>query len=386
VLVVLDVAWWMICARLVRGSWWRLPVHVFMALQTTVIISVFCGLGSAFRLVPMVIVISAVIWHHFTLGIFLPLGTICAGAWLFWKMTRPKTDPFLQSAPGSLDEKALSRRQFLGVAAAVAPPLLNIGLTGIGVAQLTELRVRRFDLAIPALPKALDGTTIAHITDMHVGGMTDERMLKDMVHKTNALRPDLVLLTGDLIDARLADLGGAMDLVKGMQGRYGQWMIEGNHDLFENEGEFKRRVKAAGIPFLANDSTVTEVRGHPIQLFGLNWFAGGEKLRDKFTEYRLQQLLTHRDPDAFPILLAHHPHAFDAAVRAEMPLTLSGHTHGGQWMFNQQFGVGPVLFRYWSGLYRRDRSQLVVSNGIGNVFPIRVNAPAEIVHLTLHCA
>ena len=66
-----------------------------------------------------------------------------------------------------------------------------------------------------------------------------------------------------------------------------------------------------------------------------------------------------------------------------MPLTLSGHTHGGQLMLNERCGFGPALFRYWSGLYTRDDSKLIVSNGVGNWFPLRARAPAEIVHLTL---
>jgi len=71
---------------------------------------------------------------------------------------------------------------------------------------------------------------------------------------------------------------------------------------------------------------------------------------------------------------------------AGLPLTLSGHTHGGQWMLTEKTGIGPVMFRYWSGGYSRASSQLVVLNGVGNVYPLRINAPAEIVHLTLHRA
>ena len=94
-------------------------------------------------------------------------------------------------------------------------------------------------------------------------------------------------------------------------------------------------------------------------------------------------LLRQRQADAFPILLEHHPHAFDAAAESGIPLTLYGHTHGGQLMLNEQLGFGPAMFRYWSGFYRRGTSQLIVSNGVGNWFPVRMNAPAEIVHLTL---
>ena len=91
-------------------------------------------------------------------------------------------------------------------------------------------------------------------------------------------------------------------------------------------------------------------------------------------------------PGAFPILLAHHPYAFDIAVAANLPLTLSGHTHGGYMMLKRQLGIRPMVFRYWSGLYPRGQSQLVVANGVGNSFPLRINAPAEIIHLTLRSA
>jgi len=69
-----------------------------------------------------------------------------------------------------------------------------------------------------------------------------------------------------------------------------------------------------------------------------------------------------------------------------LPLTLSGHTHGGQLMLNEALGFGPAMFRYWSGRYKRGQSQLIVSNGIGNWFPLRVNAPAELVQITLRRA
>ena len=121
----------------------------------------------------------------------------------------------------------------------------------------------------------------------------------------------------------------------------------------------------------------------PVQLLGLRWTRVHGEGRDAAIGAEVRKLLEQRVGDAFPILLAHHPHAFDAAAEAELPLTLSGHTHGGQLMLNEQLGFGPAMFRYWSGLYERGRSKLIVSNGVGNWFPLRVNAPAEIVHLTL---
>ncbi len=92
------------------------------------------------------------------------------------------------------------------------------------------------------------------------------------------------------------------------------------------------------------------------------------------------------DPDALSIAVAHHPHAFDAAADAGIQLTVAGHTHGGQLMLTDNIGAGPMMFRYWSGLYQKDSASLVVSNGVGNWLPLRINSPAEIVHVKLRGA
>ena len=252
--------------------------------------------------------------------------------------------------------------------------------------QIESFRVRRMTLLLPALPRALDGMTIAHVTDIHVGRITCGRILTDLVATTNDLRADLILLTGDLINYELSDLPGAMALVKSMQCRYGTYTIEGNHDLIENGKEFRRRLKASGIPYLMNESATVSVRGHPVQLLGLRWSHLRGAALDRVIASQVHDLMKLRESDAFPIFLAHHPHAFDAAVRENLPLTLSGHTHGGQLMLTPDLGAGSMLFRYWSGLYKRNNSQMVVSNGVGNMFPLRLNAPAEVIHLTLRCA
>jgi hypothetical protein len=117
---------------------------------------------------------------------------------------------------------------------------------------------------------------------------------------------------------------------------------------------------------------------------GIRW--GGRSGFDAATGAHVRNTLRLRRSDAFPILLAHHPHAFDPAAEAGIPLTLAGHTHGGQLMLTEHIGPGPLMYKYWSGMYRKEQSQLVVSNGVGNWFPLRINAPAEIVHITLRPA
>jgi uncharacterized protein len=167
-------------------------------------------------------------------------------------------------------------------------------------------------------------------------------------------------------------------MLQAIKSRAGLFVIEGNHDLFEDPKAFERGVREAGLTLLRNETATVSIRGVSVQLLGIVWkHSEAEIARDVDAVTKL------RDPTAFPILLAHHPHAFDRAAVRGFPLTLAGHTHGGQVMLTPKFGAGSVMFRYWSGLYEKSGRALVVSNGTGNWFPLRVNAPAEIVHLTL---
>lgn len=292
-----------------------------------------------------------------------------------------------QAPPRVSPAPALSRRQFLTTAAAVAAPPL---ITGTGVAraltQLDDFRIRRMEVPLAALPRELDGLTIAHITDVHVGRYTHGPVLKKIAERTNDLRADLIVLTGDLIDHDLDDLPDALDMIRRLDPAAGLFMCEGNHDLFESRETFETTVRRAGIPLLLNEAESVRVRGRDVQVLGLKWGRAGTgraARRDAAFASHLEETLVHRDPEAFPILLAHHPHAFDPAAAAGLPLTLAGHTHGGQLMLTERVGLGQLGFKYWTGLYRQGDSALVVSNGVGNWFPLRVNAPAEIVHLTL---
>ena len=273
-------------------------------------------------------------------------------------------------------ESKWTRREFLSAAAAVIPPSLAFGAAAIGESQLDHFRIRRLDVPIPALPPALDGMTIAHVSDFHVGRFTKGRVLERIVEETNRLDADVVALTGDFINHSLRDLPAAIEIVRALRARHLVAACEGNHDLIENPGVFRRDAERGGIPLLLGDLTAITIRGQRVQLLGIPWGHGPAKTRGE-----IDALTARCHPGAWRMLLAHHPHAWDAADG--IPLTLSGHTHGGQLMLNEHLGAGPVLFRYWTGLYSRPDRSLVVSNGVGNWFPVRLNAPAEILHLTL---
>jgi hypothetical protein len=342
------------------------------------------------------------VWHLLLLPLTLVIWMIASTGRGVAVLTRGKfsrpletTDPETDAVPpepSTGPDRGTTRRQFLGVAVATAPPLVTALTTGVSAVQLAGFRVRPVTLALPQLPPDLDGMTIAHVSDIHVGRFTQGKVLSKIVEATNNLRADLVLLSGDLINMELADLPAALDVVRRMDSRSGVYLCEGNHDLIESRAEFERRTRASGVPLLVNESTLVPVRGRRVQLLGLRWGTGAPsgnrttERGDAAIAASMRSLLPQlrRDAeDVFPILLAHHPHAFDPAAAAGIPLTLSGHTHGGQLMLSPRVGFGPWMYRYWSGAYRKGDSSLVVSNGVGNWFPLRVGAPAEIIHLTL---
>jgi predicted MPP superfamily phosphohydrolase len=304
-----------------------------------------------------------------------------SGAWSAVRAARGgvRREPVCEQVTG-VDDVTLSRRQVLGAAVALAPMVLSLGATTVSIPQKRRFRVRHLELDMPGLPEALDRMTIAHVTDTHVGKFTHGEVLDRIADATLALDADLTLFTGDLIDFSLADLPEALAMVKRMQRLGSFFMVEGNHDLFEGRDAFEHGVRSQDIPLLLDETAMAYVRGRPVQLMGLRWHGRGAEAT---IDDHVRRAAVMRDPDAFAILLAHHPHAFDAAVDHRLPLTLAGHTHGGQLMLTPEVGAGPMMFRYWSGLYRRGDARLAVSNGAGNWFPLRTNAPAEILHLTL---
>ena len=198
----------------------------------------------------------------------------------------------------------MSRRAFLAATAAFTPQVFTLSLTAIALRQLEQFRVRRMTIAMRGLPAALDGLTIAHVSDMHAGRFTRSAVLREMIGAVNDLRSDLVLVTGDLINGALHELPEGIDAIRRFDARSGVFMIEGNHDLFQGREAFESRVKASGIPLLVNETEQLTVRGHPLQLLGLRW--GGPIFRrrqgsdDATIAASFEELLPLRDPDAFP--------------------------------------------------------------------------------------
>ncbi len=378
-----SLTWWIWADRRLKAikapDSWRVMFGVLIMVLLGGFIWILIARNNGFSVpIPPSLYALVLLWGI----IFLPMvGLPMMTGWAFWSLGRSWME---RSRTMELVAKpepvagTLTRRKLLGAAAVALPVLATFGATGICLPQTQRFRIRELAVFLPDLPDALDGLRIAHISDTHVGKFTRGRMLREITGATNHLNADLVILTGDLIDNTLDDLSSALEMVKGMNPRSGLFMVEGNHDLFDDPAEFVRRVRESGITLLRNEAETIQLRGHAVQIMGITWDHHAADMVEN-----VEKVAKLRDPAAFPLLLAHHPHAFDTAVKHGLPLTLAGHTHGGQLMLGHELGVGPVMFKYWSGLYQKDRHALVVSNGAGNWFPLRTYAPAEIVHLTL---
>jgi predicted MPP superfamily phosphohydrolase len=403
----LDFYWWRLADRrlrpLRRARLWRGVLAVFMVGQILLMCSRLLPPAWSRRInghVPLALIAGQYLWHLAVLPIAIVLGFAVRSAIGLRRfvgaafggggvrktvVSGDSRIPSAKADPTNVTNAVVhpTRRQVLSAAALAVPPLVLAGSVGVSLTQLGGYRVRSFDVKIPNLPPKLDGLMIAHLSDFHAGRFMTRRDMAPIIDTVNDMQPDLILVTGDLIDYALIDLPPALDALRRLRPKYGLSdglaMCMGNHDCIENRYTFKRDCAAAGFRILANDARTIDVAGEKIQLMAVDWCKTDEMTNDALWRTSLQ-----RDSAAFPILMAHHPHAFDQAAQLGFPLTLSGHTHGGQLMLTENIGVGSIKFRYLSGLYRKaNGSQLIVSNGIGNWFPLRVNAPAEVLRLTL---
>lgn len=299
----------------------------------------------------------------------------------------PDVKPVTIPADEPVANFTLTRRELLVVAGVSLPIVATAVGTGKAFSESAHFAVTKLELVYPDLPLALEGFKIAHVSDVHVGYFTRGGVLDHIRDSVNAMQPDLIAVTGDIIDYDQAKLPEALAMLKGMKARYGLFICEGNHDLFGGRPSFEKEVRASGLPLLINQSERISVAGQVVEIMGIRWgsLRGG---RGADLEANMKQLMKNRPASApdFSILLAHHPHAFDIAIDHGIPLTLAGHTHGGQLMLTKRFGAGTMLFKYVSGEYSQGSARLVVSNGTGNWFPLRIGAPAEIGEITLRRA
>jgi uncharacterized protein len=274
-----------------------------------------------------------------------------------------------------------ARREFLAHTVPRGVVMGGAALAGYGVfraftaPEITEIAVR-----IPKLPSALDGLSIVQLTDVHVGPLIGRRFIDALVAEANALRPDVTVITGDLVDGSVGELGGAVAGLAALRARFGTYFVTGNHDYYSGDVAWCRFLEELGLGVLRNRRVEIGDAGGSFDLIGVDDWSGGRRRNTK--GYDLDAALADRDPDRAAVLLAHQPRNFEVAAARGIDLQISGHTHGGQ-LFPMTAFIG-LAWPYSRGLYGHAESHIYVSRGCGFWGPpARIGSPPEIVKLVL---
>lgn len=241
--------------------------------------------------------------------------------------------------------------------------------------------VRRYEVTIEGLSPALEGYRIAQLSDVHCGPYLPRGVYRSWVARALALKPDAFALTGDLINAGEGYLADVTDLVTHMKAPDGVFACMGNHDYFSTTEGVADAVKSGGARLLRNEHTFVR-RGDATLCF-----AG---IDDRWTKRDDLDRALAGVPDGVPVvLLAHDPESFRQIAEhpRKVDLTLSGHTHGGQFavpFLSERLNLARVAHRYTAGIYRLAGRTLYVHRGMGTSGPpVRFGVPPEVVLVTL---
>ncbi len=271
------------------------------------------------------------------------------------------------------------------VAQTRATPLrtLTAGLAQVARAAFAEpyqLTVERHAVALPRLPRELDGLRVVHLSDIHHSPFTGREQVERAVEVANSLQPDIIALTGDYISHEREYIQPCAEMLGRLRARRGVYAVMGNHDNWVDAPLITDLFRAEGIHVLLNEGLRFEDRGASFWLAGVDDTMVG--LED------LPLALAGSREDELKLLLAHNPIILRRAARAGVDLVLSGHTHGGQvtWR-SERSASGRVRRRILRGLGRRGNTQIYVTRGLGTVvLPVRYGCLPEVSLLQLRCA
>ena len=272
----------------------------------------------------------------------------------------------------------ISRRQFL-VRGTYAYAGAGFALSSFGLWEGARLpEVTRRTLYFDGLPAGLEGLRILHLSDLHAGIHMGLEKMQAVVARANDLGADLVLQTGDMIDISASFIPDYVRAFRDLRAPLGVITGLGNHDHYTGTAAVMRGVRDAGAVMLQSGVHLIERNGATLAILAID-----DPLDWKFDDPQTHQVnAVHRaaPPEAFKLLMAHRPGAWDAARTLGIPLTLSGHIHGGQFYLPVVgWSAGRLITKYVMGQFRDGASQLYVSRGIGVVgVPIRVFVPPEI--------
>lgn len=285
------------------------------------------------------------------------------------------------SVPGT---KKLSRRKFFRRALWAGAGLVGAGglTAGYGFWEASQIRIRRTKVLIPRLPAAFAGKTIAVLADLHHGPYVSLDFIRDAVRLANALKPDLFALVGDYAHKgthTVEQLVPCLEVLSELQAPLGVFAVPGNHDMQHQGRVYREVIATTPLADLTNSAVPVSSGSEPL------WLAGVDDLW--WGKPDLDAALRDVPERAAVVLLSHNPDFAELSPNPRVGLMLSGHTHGGQ-VYLPWVGSPWLPSRYGEkyrhGLVQGPASQVFVSRGLGEAgYPVRFNAPPEIVVLTL---
>jgi hypothetical protein len=274
---------------------------------------------------------------------------------------------------GPLDPE---RRRTLARIIAGATMSTGVACTGYGVGSaLGTIPIERVQVRLRRLSERMSGTQIVQLTDMHIGPTLRREWVQEVVAQVNGLEPDVIAITGDLVDGSVEQLRHHVAPLAELRAKHGVYFVTGNHEYYSGADAWIEELGRLGIRVLRNERVRIGEDEDGFDLAGVDdWSAAGHQNGHK---HDIEGTMRGAEPSREVVLLAHQPRSIFEAAAHGVGLQLSGHTHGGQiypwyhFVFLQQ----PFV----SGLHDVDGTMLYVSRGTGFWGPpIRVGAPPEI--------
>lgn len=314
--------------------------------------------------------------------ILLPFGVgkriLSVGRTLYGKL-RPT------ASPDPVASNSLSRREFLSNAAlAVGGLPFAAGAYGFLIGRL-DFEKSFVRIKLDRLPRSFDGFRIAQLSDIHIGPFMGVREIRKVVGMTNALRADLIVLTGDFVTWDPTTQEAVVEALSGLKAPFGLYGCLGNHEQWTHtQASITRLFGAQGVKILRQERASIEVHGESLNLIGVDFQT--QTAMGHHSEGYVRQYLegVHRlmNPEMINILLSHNPNTFDRAAELGIDLSLAGHTHGGQIsleFISPDLSPARLITPYVEGYFKKPGGQLYVNRGIGTIgVPIRFDAPPEI--------
>ncbi|CAM4074942.1 metallophosphoesterase [Lederbergia lenta] len=252
----------------------------------------------------------------------------------------------------------------------------------------TWLQTTSYTIQSNRIPKAFDNLTIVQLSDLHDATFGEKQT--DLANKVKKLKPDLIFLTGDLVDSNRYNLTNSIHLVEQLVAIADVYYVTGNHEVAVNQvDEIKDALHSLGVKSLTNEAKMITHNGEEISIIGINdpLMNGLGDTETTIGDF-MDEALANVPQDTYKLLLSHRPEAFDMYVKKEVDLVFTGHAHGGQFRLP---GIGGLVApgqgwfpAYTAGSHERGITTMLVNRGLGNsLIPFRILNRPEIIIVTL---